>query len=133
MHVAKDENRIQGIRSCLVSTWRNSDRLQKLVCNILDISRIESYKLELKEYFNLNEKIKNVVKDIYIEDRNKLSSDSLPKDSNIDFEPSEDLIPVYADKIRIFEVISNFLTNVIKSFLMENPLPIQSTGFREMI
>lgn len=83
MHVTKDENRIQGIRSCLVSTWRNSDRLQKLVYNILDVSRIESYKLELKEYFNLNEKIKNVVKDIYIEDRNKLSSDSLPKDSNI--------------------------------------------------
>ena len=33
---------------------------------------------------------------------------------HIDFEPSEDMIPVYADKIRIFEVISNFLTNVIK-------------------
>ena len=68
-NLVKDKNKLQQFKSVLLSTYRNSQRLEKLINNILDASRIESNKLELhKEYFNLNEKIKNVIKDIHSKD-----------------------------------------------------------------
>ena len=82
--------------------------MRRLVNNILDASRIESDKLQLhKEYFNLNEKIKNVIKDVHSKDTtiNALPN-GLHKNINIEFEPSEDPITVFADKIRIFEVLT---------------------------
>ncbi|WP_415310200.1 sensor histidine kinase [Candidatus Nitrosocosmicus sp. FF01] len=113
--LAKDKDKQQQFRSGLVSTYRNSQRLERLVNNILDVSRIESKKLQLdKEHFNLNEKIRNVIKDIYGKQRINSLSSYREKFINIDFQPSEDPITVYADKIRIFEVISNLLTNAIK-------------------
>lgn len=113
--LAKDKDKQQRFRSGLVSTYRNSQRLERLVNNILDVSRIESKKLQLdKEHFNLNEKIRNVIKDIYGKQRINSLSSYREKFINIDFQPSEDPITVYADKIRIFEVISNLLTNAIK-------------------
>ena len=89
--LVRDKNKLQQFKSSLVSTYRNSQRLDKLVNNILDVSRIESQKLELnKEYFNLNEKIKNVIKDIHIRNSYTSLPNSIQKNINIDFEPSED-------------------------------------------
>jgi signal transduction histidine kinase len=124
-NLVKDKNRLQQFKSILVSTYRNSQRLEKLVNNILDASRIESDKLQLhKEYFNLNEKIKNVIKDIHSKDT---TINALPnrfhKNINIEFEPSEDPVTVFADKIRIFEVLTNLITNAIK-FSNEKPITI---------
>lgn len=49
----------------LESIERNAIRLQSLTNNILDVSRIESQTLKLnKEKFNINEKIRNVIKDV---------------------------------------------------------------------
>lgn len=113
--LARDKDKLHEFKSGLVSTYRNSQRLEKLVNNILDVSRIESQKLQLnKEYFNLNEKIKNVIKDIRSKNTSNPLSYNLEKNIKIDFEPSEEPITVYADKIRMFEVISNLLTNAIK-------------------
>ncbi len=72
----------------------------------MDVSRIESQTLKLnKEKFNINEKIRNVVEDI------KSRADGI----EIAFaDPKVDPIVVEADKIRIYEVISNLLTNAIK-------------------
>jgi signal transduction histidine kinase len=85
---------------------RNAIRLQSLTNSILDVSRIESQTLKLnKEKFNINEKIRNVVEDI------KSKGDEI----EIAFtDPKVDPIVVEADKIRIYEVISNLLTNAIK-------------------
>jgi signal transduction histidine kinase len=113
--LARDKDKLYEFKSGLVSTYRNSQRLEKLVNNILDVSRIESQKLQLnKEYFNLNEKIKNVIKDIRSKNTSNPLSNNLEENIKIDFEPPEDPITVYADKIRMFEVISNLLTNAIK-------------------
>jgi signal transduction histidine kinase len=85
---------------------RNAKRLQCLSENILDISKIESQTLKLnKERFNINEKIRHVINDI------KSKKDEI----EITFaEPKVDPIVVEADKVRIYEVISNLLANAIK-------------------
>ncbi|MFL6401048.1 MAG: ATP-binding protein, partial [Nitrososphaeraceae archaeon] len=88
---------------------RNAKRLQSLSENILDITKIESRTLKLnKEKFNINEKIRNVINDI----KSKKEEDVI----QISFDESKaDPIVVEADSIRIYQVISNLLTNAVKS------------------
>jgi len=84
---------------------RNAVRLKNLTNSILDVSRIESQTLNLnKEKFNINEKIRNVIDDLKL--RHKVEI--------IFVEPKVDPIVVEADKIRIYEVISNLLVNAIE-------------------
>jgi signal transduction histidine kinase len=84
---------------------RNAARLQSLTNNILDVSRIDSQTLRLnKEKFNINEKIRDVVNDL-----------KTRHGAEVAFaDPKVDPIVVEADKIRIYEVLSNLLTNAIK-------------------
>jgi signal transduction histidine kinase len=90
---------------------RNAKRLLRLEQNILDITKIESKTLKLdKERFNLIEKITNVINDFGGElSKEKIELVFTPK-SKSQPEP----IFVNADKVRIFEVISNLLGNAIK-------------------
>jgi len=113
----KDKIQLDEFAESLASTYRNSKRLEKLVRDFLEVSRIENHRLEIhKEYFNINEKIRNVVKDIhnktsavYLQHENKNKSISL------NFEPPcHDPITVFADKIRIYEVLSNLINNALK-------------------
>ena len=84
---------------------RNALRLEKLTNNILDVSRIDSNRLKLrKEVLNINEKIANVVKDLSLNSEIKI---------NI-IEPSVNPIVVEADKVRMYQVLSNLLINAIK-------------------
>src|SRR6187402_2320319 len=78
---------------------RNAKRLQRLSCDILDISKIK---------IDLNEKIKTVINDVEngYDDRNN-------SNVKIIFEPKETII-VYADKDRIYQVLSNLMNNAIK-------------------
>jgi signal transduction histidine kinase len=88
---------------------RNARRLQRLSCDILDVSKIESSLLKLsKSQVDLNEKIKNVISDV--ENR---YDDGNNTNVKIIFEP-EEIIIVYADKDRIHQVLSNLLNNAIK-------------------
>jgi signal transduction histidine kinase len=126
MNLANDKDMLHEFKSDLVSTYRNSQRLGKLINNILDVARIESQKLELhREYFNLNEKIKNVIKDVH--SRNVFDSLSNKEQKNIiiDFIPSDEPITVFADKIRIFEVLTNLIANSIK-FSQDKPITISA-------
>lgn len=88
----------------LVSIDKQITRLTRLLSELLDLSKIETGKLELsKERFNLNELVIDTVQDI-------LYSQS-KHDINIfhDFGCN-----VFADKDRIGQVLINFLTNAIK-------------------
>ncbi len=126
----QDEDRLRDFTYGLVSTYRNAQRLEKLVNDILDTSRIESNRLELhKESFNLNEKIHNMIKDIH----NKTNfSPHYGNFSSIEivFEPQEDPVMVSADKIRIFEVLSNLINNAIK-FSNGEPITISAKNFQK--
>jgi signal transduction histidine kinase len=93
---------------------RNAKRLKQLTDDIFDVTRIESRSLNLnKEQFDLNEQIQTVINDIknqisirYNNNAVKLSFETERKEGNGVF--------IKADKIRIYEVISNLLKNAIK-------------------
>jgi len=88
----------------LVSIDKQITRLTRLLSELLDLSKIETGKLELSnEVFNLNEMVIDTVQDIlYSHSKHNI---------NIfhDFGAN-----VFADKDRIGQVLINFLTNAIK-------------------
>ena len=88
---------------------RNAKRLQRLSRDILDVSKIESSLLKLsKTSVELNERIRTVINDI----ENGYDNES---DTNVKiyFQPNES-ITVFADKDRIYQVLSNLLSNAVK-------------------
>jgi two-component system sensor histidine kinase VicK len=105
--------------------FRNAMRLERLSNDILDVTRIESGSLSLnKETFDLNQKVRNVVADMqktyFAAEKEKLK---------IRVETSAEPLMVTADKQRIFEVISNLMSNAIK-FTEEGNITI-SAGTKE--
>jgi signal transduction histidine kinase len=90
---------------------RNAKRLEKMTNNLLDISRIENNKpLQLsKETFDLKKKIENVINDM----RSVIPDN---RDVRIRFESKvrKPSVIIEGDKGRIFEVISNLISNAIK-------------------
>ena len=88
---------------------RNAKRLQTLIDNILDVTRIESQTLRLnKEPFNIHELISSVIEGY--KDRIKGTNVQLVLKNNNNNNP----IFVEADRDRIIQVLSNLLSNAIK-------------------
>jgi nitrogen-specific signal transduction histidine kinase len=111
------EGNIEQYHEFLNTISRNAKRLQQLTDNILDVTTIESQTLRLqKEKIDLNEKISNVINDV----ENQISS---PDKLKIIFSKLKQPIYVQADKIRLYQVISNLLTNSIK-FTKEGTISI---------
>ena len=95
---------------------RGNKRLQYLVENLIDISRIEYKKLELKyEVIDLVEIINDILKDMMsLINEGKLHLElNLAKKLNVN-----------ADKIRIEQVISNLISNAIKNTPPEGTIKI---------
>lgn len=105
---------------------RNARRLQRLSSEILDATRIEAGTLKLdKEMFDIHKNVRDVVAE---------ATSWIPAGQNIEirFQPaiianngvidqsceasshSFTQLPVIADKLRIFEVVSNLIRNAIK-------------------
>jgi two-component system sensor histidine kinase VicK len=84
---------------------RNARRLKKLSEDVLDVLKIESNLLNLnKEHFAIKELIQNIINNY---------KNELQKNINITFMVSDDFF-IYADKIRISQVISKLINNSIK-------------------
>jgi signal transduction histidine kinase len=98
---------------------RNARRLHRLTNDILDVTRIESQTLKLvKEKVSVNEKILNVINDV----KNQIQNlDEL----KIVFAELAEPVYVQADKTRLYQVISNLLTNAIK-FTKEGTISISA-------
>lgn len=80
-------------------------RLKALADDILDASRIEGKRLALdSEYFDINEVLSSIIEEKRL---------GLSQDVRIDFSTVQDLI-VYADKLRIIQVLSNLVGNAVK-------------------
>jgi len=95
---------------------RNARRLNVLIKNILDVTRIESNKLLLhQENFNLNDLLTTVIKD-YTRQLKKPSSHKrhIKLHYTLQNEIRGPDALVHADKERIVQVISNLLDNAIK-------------------
>jgi two-component system, OmpR family, sensor histidine kinase VicK len=102
--------------------YRNAFRLDKLIKNILDVTRIEGYTLQLdKQRFNLNEVLLSVIEDAQTQilaNNSKIKlSVSLDKSSSTSWaedEKHDGPIFVEADRERITQVLYNLLDNAIK-------------------
>jgi two-component system, OmpR family, sensor histidine kinase VicK len=89
---------------------RNAKRLQTLIGNILDVTRIESQTLVLnKEQFDILDLVSSVIEDY--KDRTKDSNIELIIKNNNN---SNNPIFVEADRDRIIQVLSNLLSNALK-------------------
>jgi two-component system sensor histidine kinase VicK len=87
---------------------RNAERLQQLIEDILDVTRIESQSLRLKkERFNLNDLILTVISE------HKTQKERDQNHVKISFTPGDNL-SLEGDKGRISQVVSNLLSNAIK-------------------
>lgn len=96
-------------RELLDAVTRNAKRLQRLVDDIIDVTKIESQSLKLnKEELNLNHVITNI-----IDDYNNLIASGNHK-VKLYFNPFKETLLIKADKERISEVMSNLLSNAIK-------------------
>lgn len=107
---------------------RNAIRLQKLATNLLDVTRIESQTLKLrKETVNINEKIANVKKDF------ENQSPRLRTVKILLVEPVEkNPIYVLADRVRLYEVLANLVSNAIK-FTQKGTISISTDIIRSNI
>lgn len=84
---------------------RQTNKLAELIDDLLDISRIQAGKLTVQaESFNLVDLVKETTRDIQL----------LSQQHAINFIPSAATAMVQADRFRITQVITNFLTNAIK-------------------
>lgn len=94
------------ISRLLIQTDKSVARLERLVDDMLDISRMAGGKLTLQvEEFNLSELVNNTVErlaPLFLESNNQVSV-HIPKD-----------FPVAWDKFRIEQSLTNLLTNAIK-------------------
>ena len=85
---------------------RQTDRLDRLVSDLLDVSRIQAGKLEMREApCNLVD----IVRDAVREQRLIWPSRKLI----LEMSPIE-IVPINADAVRIGQVVTNFLTNALK-------------------
>ena len=107
----KNENSLkqETLKEYLQTIVRNAYRLQKLVEDILDVTKIESRIFKLNtELFELNEVISNVVTDFENIIKNKNNK------VQILYQPNRNKIFVNADKTRLTQAISNILDNSLK-------------------
>jgi len=92
---------------------RNTQRLYRLIQDILDITKIESGSLKLKKTtFDMNEKINNVIRDLT--PMKKVNDDNTNQSVKFIFQPTKEPIRVFADKERIYQIISNLIKNALK-------------------
>ena len=95
---------------------RNTQRLYRLLEDILDITKIESGSLKLKKTtFDMNEKIHNVIRDLTPKKNvNDNNNNNTNQNIKFIFQPTKESIIVFADKERIYQVFSNLIKNALK-------------------
>lgn len=98
----------QENRSLLGFAQRNAQQLLKLINEILDLSKLESGKLELKNNeLALYEFVKNIVNQLSIPSENKVSNIAL----NYQLPPN---LVIITDKDKLEKIIQNFLFNALR-------------------
>ena len=98
----------------LASTEHQLERLERLVNDVLDVSRIQAGKLELRpDTADLAEIVRQAV-----EEQRQVAPERLL----LLYLPSEARAPVFADGERIGQVVTNYLTNALKYSPADRPV-----------
>ncbi len=106
--IAKDSSDIERIKSCLSTVETSSGHLLSLINDILDLSKIESGKIELfEDFFDLEESLKNLISVVSVKAREKEQEILIQLDCTM-------TTHLYGDSMRLTQVIMNLLTNSIK-------------------
>lgn len=99
-----DKGDKETIKKHLQKAQVQLEKLNELIADLLDISKIESGKLKFnKQFFNLEDLLQNII---------EIMHQSNPEFTITKVGRAEELI--YGDEMRIEQVIINFLTNAIK-------------------
>ncbi len=97
---------------------RNGKRLEKLIEDVLDVTKIESQSLELKkEHFDLSDLIMNTIYEIGKGKAEPQAYDQTARvkiRNNIEIRYQPWSLDIYADKNRLAQVIFNLLNNALK-------------------
>ncbi len=105
--ISKSEHLSQTDRDLLSVCLRNTDRLIRLVNDILDISKIEAGRLELNcQPLAIHPLIASALEEI--------KGFALNKNIAIKNEAKEELPKIYGDQDRLLQVLSNLLSNAVK-------------------
>jgi len=100
----KDENVNLGF---LERSLENAQRLDELVTDLVEISRIETGELQMNfEYFNIHDLLNDLFKDAHQRNSNKTLK--------IQLEVPDKKLFIYGDKSRLDQVIANLLSNAMR-------------------
>ncbi|MEW6605244.1 MAG: HAMP domain-containing sensor histidine kinase, partial [Thermoproteota archaeon] len=100
---------------------RNARRLERLTSDILEVTRIESGSVKLnRETIDINVKVLDVARDVM---------DNIPAGVQLRVETASEPLLVEADRSRIYEVVTNLLSNAAK-FTTKGDIMIR-TGKKE--
>lgn len=107
---------LQRVEQPLKEALQNFGRLERMISELLDYSRIQAEKFVLREQTcNLIEVVRHAVEDTQKTLNGREILLSLPE---------RETIPVYADRDRIGDVMHNFLTNAHKYSPAELPIKV---------
>lgn len=99
------------------------DRLTKLVNDLLDVSKIQSGKLELQlEETDLNELIEDTITDLQLVNKHKII-----------FEKGEKQLLTLIDKYQISEVLINLISNAIKYSPKSDKVIVRATSKKDSV
>jgi len=94
-------------RQCLDDILSSGNQLLNLINDILDLSKVESGKMELKLRDII---IANIMKSL----KSAVMPMLLPKKQDLEIDIEEGIPPVYADKSKVEQVLLNLLNNATK-------------------
>ncbi|WP_370572870.1 sensor histidine kinase, partial [Methanomethylovorans sp.] len=81
--------------------------LLTLINDILDLSKVDSGKMQISyEKFTINE--------VFTDIRNNLANFAISKSITLNFEVEADLTDIYADKLKLKQILYNLVSNAIK-------------------
>jgi PAS domain S-box-containing protein len=108
--------KIDDVQMLLDRAERQVDVQNRLISDLLDVSRIQSNKLEIRpEYIDLASIVREAVEDVRYADNARSIHVNLEQD---------DFVLVFADADRISQVISNYLTNALRYSPKESPIEV---------
>jgi len=110
VEILKDKAKDEDQKELLNIVSRNAKKLKQLTEDILQVSKIESQSLQLhKEYFNLNELVKNIIHDF----KNQINKEN-KHSIKLELKSNEKEIIVNADKSKVNQVINNLINNAVR-------------------
>jgi len=105
--ILEDEDVSEDVRDFLLVVQENTDRLAKLVADLLDVSRIEAGRISLScRPVHLTDIVDPVIATV--------TTEALEKHLTVTVEPLDDIPLVWGDRDRVTQILLNLVSNAVK-------------------